>query len=65
MSTFSKREVHRETVCCGYSKCPTVRVFDDGSVELSDDDPATGSVGTIQLRPEAADRLRDLLARRR
>jgi hypothetical protein len=36
-------------------------MFDDGSVELSDDDAELGSVGTIKLRPEAAQRLVELL----
>lgn len=60
-----KRETHRETMCCGYKKCPVVRVFSDGSAELSDDDPESGSVGTVKLRPEAARRLAELLARDR
>ena len=57
----AKREVHRETMCCGYKKCPELVVFDDGSAELTDDDPAAGSVGTIKLRPEVAGRLAELL----
>jgi hypothetical protein len=52
--------IHQETMCCGYKKCPTVRLFEDGSIELSDDDEETGSVGTIKLRPETVDRLIDL-----
>jgi hypothetical protein len=48
-------------MCCGYKKCPTVRQFDDGSAELSDDDAEGGSVGTIRLRPEQARRLAELL----
>ena len=43
---------------CGYKKCcPTVRVFADGSAELTDDDAEAGSVGTIKLRPEVVARL--------
>ena len=57
----TKREVHRETMCCGYKKCPTVTVFDDGSVELTDDDAGAGSVGTIKLRPEVAARLIEVI----
>jgi len=53
--------VHKETMCCGYKKCPTVKVYDDGSVELTDDDAEVGSVGTVKLRPEAAARLVELL----
>lgn len=54
-----------QTPTCGYRKCcPTVKIFDDGSVELSDEDPEIGSVGTIKLRPEVAARLATLLADR-
>jgi hypothetical protein len=60
----TKREVHRETMCCGYKRCPEVVVFDDGSAEITDDDPAIGSVGTIKLRPEVAQRLAALLTTR-
>ena len=54
--------IHQETMCCGYRKCPTVKVFDDGSVELSDNDAELGSVGTVKLRPEAAARLIEVLS---
>jgi len=54
--------VHQETMCCGYKRCPTVKVFEDGSVELSDDDTELGSVGTVKLRPEAAARLVEVLS---
>ena len=54
--------VHEEQMCCGYKKCPNVRVFEDGSVELTDDDTEIGSIGTIKLRPEAAARLLELLS---
>ena len=53
--------VHTEEMCCGYKKCPTVKIFEDGSAELTDDDPEGGSVGTIKLHPEVAKRLGDLL----
>jgi len=57
---------HQETLECGYRKCcPTIKVFDDGSIELSDDDAGIGSVGTIKIRPEAADRLLELLSARK
>jgi len=46
--------VLEETMCCGYKKCPTLRVYSDGSVELTDDDTASGSIGTIKLAPEQA-----------
>ena len=55
------KTVYEETMCCGYKKCPTVKVLDDGSVELSDNDPETGSVGTVKLRPEAALRLVEVI----
>ena len=60
----AKRETYRETMCCGRKKCPTIAVFDDGSAELTDDDPETGSVGTIKLRPEVVARLAEVLAKR-
>jgi hypothetical protein len=59
-----KREIHRETMCCGYKKCPEVVIFDDGSVLLSDDDAELGSVGTIKLRPEVAARLVEILSKK-
>jgi len=52
--------VHQETLCCGFKRCPTVKVFEDGSIELTDDDVENGSVGTIKLRPEAVARLVEL-----
>lgn len=56
--------IHQETMCCGYKKCPELKLFDDGSVELSDDDADLGSVGTIKLRPEAVERLMAIVADR-
>jgi hypothetical protein len=58
-------KIHEEEMCCGYAKCPIVKLFDDGSVELTDDDAEGGSTGTIKLRPEAAARLVELLAAKR
>jgi hypothetical protein len=56
------KAVLQETLwCCGYKKCPTITLFEDGSIELSDDDVQTGSTGTVRLRPEQADRLAELL----
>lgn len=52
--------IHQETMCCGYKRCPQVKVFDDGSVELSDNDEEQGSVGRIKLYPEQIDRLIEL-----
>jgi len=57
-----KKVVHEETMCCGYKKCPQVKFFDDGSVELTDDDVEAGSVGTIKLHPEVAARLFEIAA---
>jgi len=55
------KTLHEETMCCGYKRCPTIRVFEDGSVEITDNDPEAGSVGTVKLRPEAAARLHEVL----
>jgi hypothetical protein len=57
--------IHQETMCCGYKKCPTVKIFDDGSAEIADDDLELGSTGTIKLRPEVADRFEELLSKRK
>ena len=56
-----RRVVQEETMCCGYKKCPTFRRFEDGSVEVSDDDDEGGSVGTVRFAPEQAARLLELL----
>jgi len=56
------KTMHEETICCGYKKCPKVCIFEDGSVELFDDDAEAGSVGVIKLRPEVAARLVELIA---
>ena len=59
---MERRKILEETLQCGYKRCcPTVQVFNDGSVEISDYDAETGSVGTIKIAPEAADRLLELL----
>jgi hypothetical protein len=52
-------------MCCGYRKCVEAVFFDDGSVELTDDDAESGSIGTIKLRPEAAARLVEVLSSRK
>ena len=59
------RKVHEEEMCCGRKHCPVVKLFDDGSAEISDNDPEAGSVGTIKLRPEVGSRLIEILARRK
>lgn len=55
--------VHRETMCCGSKRCPTVEIFEDGSIEISDDDSENGSIGRIKLRPETVDRLASLITK--
>jgi hypothetical protein len=55
------KTIHEEKMCCGYKKCPTIKIFEDGSVELADDDPEIGSVGTVKLRPEVAARIVELI----
>lgn len=57
--------IHQETMCCGYKRCVEVKLFDDGSAILSDDDEENCSAGTIKLRPEVADRLLELLSERK
>lgn len=57
--------IHQETLCCGGKRCPIVKVFEDGSITLSDDDVEAGSVGTIKLQPEAAARLAELASAKR
>lgn len=59
------KTIYQETMCCGYKRCPTVKLLDDGSIEISDDDAEGGSIGTIKIRPEAADRLLELLSERK
>ena len=54
--------IHEETMCCGSKRCPTIKIFEDGSVELADDDTETGSIGIIKLRPEQVDRIAELRA---
>jgi hypothetical protein len=53
--------IHQETMCCGYKRCPHIEIFDDGSIKISDDDTEAGSVGTIKIRPEAVDRLIEMI----
>lgn len=51
------KPIYQETLCCGYKRCPTVAKFEDGSLEIRDDDAENGSVGVIKLRPEQVARL--------
>lgn len=56
--------IHEE-ILCGYRRCcPTIQIFDDGSVELSDNDIKNGSLGTIKIDAEAAKRLVELLSKK-
>ena len=58
------KEIHRETMCCGYARCSEIVIFDDGGIILTDDNFEEGSVGTIKLRPEQVERLRELLGKK-
>lgn len=62
---MSNEIVHQETMCCGYKKCPTVTVFKDGSMSITDNDEEKGSVGTIRLAPEQVGRLAEIAAQKR
>jgi hypothetical protein len=63
---MERRKIHEETLQCGYRKCcPTVTVFDDGSLEISDNDAEIGSVGTIKIRPDAVARLIELASQKK
>lgn len=53
--------IHEEVMCCNRKRCPTVRQFEDGSMEISDDDTELGSVGTIKLSSEQVERLKKLI----
>ena len=56
--------IHEE-ILCGFKRCcPTIQLFDDGSVELSDNDIENGSLGTIKIDAEAAKRLLELLSKK-
>lgn len=56
--------IHQETMC-GYKRCcPVVKYFEDGSIEISDDDSKNGSIGVIKFDPEQAKQFKkSLLAR--
>ena len=60
---MERTKVHEEILMCSYKRCcPTVTIFDDGSIEIKDDDAELGSVGVIKIRPESAERLLELLS---
>lgn len=56
--------IHQETLCCSSKRCPTITVFDDGSVEITDDDTELGSIGTIKLQPDQLSRLIELVSKK-
>ena len=58
---FEPKVIHAEEMCCGYKRCPSVKLYEDGSVELTDNDVEGGSVGTIKLHPEVAKQLAQLI----
>ena len=54
-------KIHQETLC-GYKKCcPTVTLFDDGSMQITDNDSKNGSVGDIKFDADQVRRLRELI----
>jgi len=57
-------KIHEEVLCCGYKRCPTVKVFEDGSMELTDDDSSKGSVGTIKLEADQVARLVEIATKK-
>ena len=62
---MERRKIHDEVLMCSYRRCcPRVEIFDDGSIEISDDDSENGSVGTIKIRPGSVARLVELLAKK-
>jgi hypothetical protein len=54
------KAVHQETLCGHKRCCPTVTIFEDGSMRISDNDSEKGSVGDIKLEPEQVTRLVEL-----
>jgi hypothetical protein len=54
------KKIHQETMCCGSKRCPTVTLFDDGSMEIFDNDAQKNSVGNIKLDPDQVSRLVEL-----
>ena len=57
---MSTKPVYSETICCGHKRCPTVAIFDDGSMTISDQ--IAGAHVTIAFAPDQAARLRALLS---
>jgi len=53
---MTKKAVHEETMCCGHRRCPAVTLYDDGSLDVREDDGRL-----ISFDPDQAARLRQLL----
>lgn len=53
--------IHQETMCCGRKRCPVVKMFDDGSMRISDDDTEKNSIGDIKLEPDQVARIVELV----
>ena len=51
----TKNVIAEQSFCCGYKKCPVVRVYEDGSVDTTDGDQR------IEYTPEQAKSLMALL----
>lgn len=49
---MGKPVVHEETICCNSKRCPVLRVFEDGSIEVRDDDVQGESVGVVKFNRE-------------
>lgn len=55
-----RKPTYSETICCGYKRCPTVSMFEDGSLSISDQ--IAGAFVRIEFSPAQATRLRELLS---
>jgi len=53
----TKRVVSEETMCCGFKRCPTVKVYDDGSIDIDDEGQH------VEFNPEQATLLKALLGK--
>jgi hypothetical protein len=52
-----KKVVAEENFCCGYKRCPVVKIYEDGSALMEDDG------NRIEFTPEQLMRLRELLTK--
>ena len=55
----ARKPTYAETICCGHRRCPTVAMFEDGSLSISDE--IAGALVRIEFSVEQAKRLRELL----